>query len=435
MALGADLLLQSSSPARSATSASSASDASSGGSKPQGSSFSELYARERGASATPRTDTSAKPHAGGEHTARQAANEDPKLADTGKDLPAELPPEDVLLESLMLFGLDSAVAGQTATTDPTASVPTANVVPGEETAAQAVDELLAAQVAMEEGVAAEQTTQNIQTVQADPTEAAELAAAAAALQPSVVPASPASNGRSAAPSLSEQRATATRFASPEPALAATTAPVSESDAQYEQIAAELEDATATRASASSASTVGTELRSETPPSNVNPLTQAVAQANAAQHREAQAVAMEQQPLSMRQGGWSEAVVERVMWLSSQNLKSAEIQLDPAELGRLEVRISLNQEQTQVSFASPHAGVRDALEGQLQRLREMFNQQGMNLMDVNVSDQSLARGERQADEGDGRRGIAALGDDAPDLEEVTVASTALDSGRGLVDFYA
>jgi flagellar hook-length control protein FliK len=138
---------------------------------------------------------------------------------------------------------------------------------------------------------------------------------------------------------------------------------------------------------------------------------------------------------MRQGGWSEAVVERVMWLSSQNLKSAEIQLDPAELGRLEVRISLNQEQTQVSFASPHAGVRDALEGQLQRLREMFNQQGMNLMDVNVSDQSLARGERQADDGDGRRGIAVLGDDAPDLEEVTVASTALDSGRGLVDFYA
>ncbi len=67
-----------------------------------------------------------------------------------------------------------------------------------------------------------------------------------------------------------------------------------------------------------------------------------------------------QPVAMQQGGWSEAVVDRVMVMSSQNLKSAEIQLDPAELGRLEVRISVNQDQSQVTFASPHAGVREAL---------------------------------------------------------------------------
>jgi flagellar hook-length control protein FliK len=173
---------------------------------------------------------------------------------------------------------------------------------------------------------------------------------------------------------------------------------------------------------------------ESPDSPVNPLTQAVQQANAAQ-REAAANAL-QQPLSMRQPGMSEAVVERVMWLSSQNLKSAEIQLDPAELGRLEIRISLNQEQTQISFASPHASVREALEGQMYRLREMFSQQGLDQFDVNVSDQSLARGDRQADE----RGAAGLAvgdseaDDAVDSETL-IASTPLENGRGLVDFYA
>src|SRR5690606_41348835 len=41
-----------------------------------------------------------------------------------------------------------------------------------------------------------------------------------------------------------------------------------------------------------------------------------------------------QPVAMQQGGWSEAVVDRVMWLSSQNLKSAEIQLD--QIGRAHV---------------------------------------------------------------------------------------------------
>lgn len=68
-----------------------------------------------------------------------------------------------------------------------------------------------------------------------------------------------------------------------------------------------------------------------------------------------------QPVAMQQNGWSEAVVDRVMWMSSQNLKSAEIQLDPAELGRLDVRIHMTADQTQVTFASPNAGVRDALE--------------------------------------------------------------------------
>ncbi|WP_258304815.1 flagellar hook-length control protein FliK, partial [Escherichia coli] len=81
---------------------------------------------------------------------------------------------------------------------------------------------------------------------------------------------------------------------------------------------------------------------------------------------------------MHQAGWSEAVADRVMWLSSQNLQSAEIQLDPAELGRMEVRIDMNRDQAQITFLSPHAGVRDALEGQMQRLRDMFDQQGLGL---------------------------------------------------------
>ena len=135
---------------------------------------------------------------------------------------------------------------------------------------------------------------------------------------------------------------------------------------------------------------------------------------------------------MQQGGWSEAVVDRVMLMSSQNLKSAEIQLDPAELGRLEVRISVNQEQSQVTFASPHAGVRDALDSQMHRLREMFAQQGMNLMDVNVSDQSLGRGwQGQESDGKGRGGADGEllgGDDELRPGSIELPSAAASSAR-------
>ncbi|MET1078184.1 MAG: flagellar hook-length control protein FliK [Pseudomonas sp.] len=147
------------------------------------------------------------------------------------------------------------------------------------------------------------------------------------------------------------------------------------------------------------------------------------------------------PVPMQQGAWSEAVVDKVMWLSSQNLKSAEIQLDPAELGRLEVRISVNQEQTQVSFASPHAQVREALEGQMHRLRELFTQQGMNQLDVSVSDQSLSRGwQGQGNEGGERRSGGGSGEHGAADEPVLLGTSEVraagpGSARGLVDYYA
>lgn len=170
-------------------------------------------------------------------------------------------------------------------------------------------------------------------------------------------------------------------------------------------------------------------------SKLNSLSQAIAQ----QHAQVRSAPLLGQPVAMNQGGWSEAVVDRVMLMSSQNLKSAEIQLDPAELGRLEVRINVNQEQTQVTFASPNANVRDALEAQMHRLREMMGQQGMNLLDVNVSDQSLSRGwQGQGDgSGGGRAGaeVAGLADGEPVGTLIDGAQAGVSSARGLVDYYA
>lgn len=183
-----------------------------------------------------------------------------------------------------------------------------------------------------------------------------------------------------------------------------------------------------------------EVRNDTLVNRLTALNQAIQQVQPAQR----AAEVPGQPLSLQQGNISEALVDKVMWLSSQNLKSAEIQLHPADLGRLDVRIHMVDDQAQVTFASPHAGVRDALEGQLQRLRDMFTQQGMN-MDVNVSDQSLNRGwqGQQQGQGDSGRGASSLRggvDRFGNDEEVTVGvseirSSAVGGGRSLVDYYA
>lgn len=377
--------------------------------------FADVYAQAREGGEGPLAESSLASVA--QAVPIQAAIGEQALAGPGNELPgSELPltdealllePEDVSLESLMLFGRDSA---------PAAAAPSETLASAEQLAPVTEQDLPVDATLDTRTPEAEQPLMAASQMMASATASAGLAQQAAASAAGV---------RSATANLTETRG-APRV-QPELNLASVAETELAADGEQDFTEALRTSLAATAGSAAQAS-------AESPDSPVNPLTQAVQQANAAQ-REAAANAL-QQPLSMRQPGMSEAVVERVMWLSSQNLKSAEIQLDPAELGRLEIRISLNQEQTQISFASPHASVREALEGQMYRLREMFSQQGLDQFDVNVSDQSLARGDRQADE----RGAAGLAvgdseaDDAVDSETL-IASTPLENGRGLVDFYA
>lgn len=153
-----------------------------------------------------------------------------------------------------------------------------------------------------------------------------------------------------------------------------------------------------------------------------------------------------QPIAMHQSGWTEEVVNRVMYLSSANLKAADIQLQPAELGRLDIRVNMvPDQQTQVTFMSAHPSVREALDSQMHRLRDMFNQQGMGQVDVNVADQNRGwqgQGQEQAQQGQSGRASAAGGRlDAADeeLAPAAIADVAAQTtsviGTSAVDYYA
>lgn len=149
------------------------------------------------------------------------------------------------------------------------------------------------------------------------------------------------------------------------------------------------------------------------------------------------------PLAMHQSGWTDEIVNRVMYLSSANLKSAEIQLQPAELGRLDIKVNMTaDQQAQVNFMSAHPVVREALESQSGRLREMFAQQGMGQVDVNVSDQS--RGQEQQQQQAQTRGVSgsggrggADGDSGNhiDVAEAVAPVTSTVIGSSAVDYYA
>lgn len=135
--------------------------------------------------------------------------------------------------------------------------------------------------------------------------------------------------------------------------------------------------------------------------------------------------------------WAQQVGDRVQWQIGQNLQQAEIRLNPPELGALEVRIQLHGDQASVSFSSPHAVVRDALDAAMPRLREMLHENGLTLGDVNVSGQALAQHQSQ-DPGNqqGQRGQMASpvqADESP-TQRLTSSIQRLNS-NGMLDVYA
>lgn len=135
------------------------------------------------------------------------------------------------------------------------------------------------------------------------------------------------------------------------------------------------------------------------------------------------------PVAVGSPQWTQAVGDKVLWLAAQNVSAAEIRLDPPELGPMQVKVSVNQDQASVTFTSPHPAVREVLDQQLNRLREMFSEQGLNLVNVDVSDKSFAQQDREQKES-GKNANAEL--DEENLEPVGISQAV---SLRLVDHYA
>ena len=137
----------------------------------------------------------------------------------------------------------------------------------------------------------------------------------------------------------------------------------------------------------------------------------------------------QRPLDLQQTEASQKLQERINIMMSKNIQRADIRLDPPELGSVHIRVNMNGEQASVQFQAQTQQARDALETTMPRLREMLEQQGINLADTQVGEQNKEGGRTNG----GQRGADS------DSEDWAVESEiALEEGRvladGQVDFY-
>jgi len=130
--------------------------------------------------------------------------------------------------------------------------------------------------------------------------------------------------------------------------------------------------------------------------------------------------------------FAEAFSQQVVVMARDGIQHARITVNPPELGPLEMRITIRNDEATVHFAAQHVAVRDALEQAMPRLREQFEQAGLQLHDGAVFEQLPQRSPGQGYEA-ADRALALPFDDIDDGTFAADDSTLV--RHGLIDAYA
>ncbi|EIQ7474068.1 flagellar hook-length control protein FliK [Vibrio parahaemolyticus] len=160
---------------------------------------------------------------------------------------------------------------------------------------------------------------------------------------------------------------------------------------------------------------------------------------AQQQTRTEAAQQAQLPLQLTKELANEQVAEKVQMMMSKNLKNLDIRLDPPELGRMQIRMTMNNDLANVHFTVTNPQARDIIEQTLPRLREMLAQQGMQLADSSVQQQSSGQQQsgyaaaEQNGQGTSGRGFSGQSDENFDADvnlDLNVVSK-----RDGISFYA
>lgn len=149
-----------------------------------------------------------------------------------------------------------------------------------------------------------------------------------------------------------------------------------------------------------------------------------------------------EPLQMntplREPAWPTEFGQKLVWMATQDRQSAQITLNPPQMGPIEISLNVKNDQATAVFVSGNPEVREALESALPRLREMLAGVGVELGQTNVSAESFQQ--PQGNDGQGRSArnhheAQEGGEQAGTLMPATgQAGTTIRAGNGLVDTF-
>ena len=134
--------------------------------------------------------------------------------------------------------------------------------------------------------------------------------------------------------------------------------------------------------------------------------------------------------------WDGALAQKVTWMSNQQMQVAQLQLNPPDLGPMEVTLTVGtgpDAETRIEFTSPHLAVREALQSALPQLREMMENSGISLGSTTVSAESF---QQQSQSGRQDNPSARSSDNlSQNSSEMAARSITTRSHDGMVDIFA
>ena len=136
-----------------------------------------------------------------------------------------------------------------------------------------------------------------------------------------------------------------------------------------------------------------------------------------------------------QDRWGDEFSQKITWLASSNQdQTAELHLNPPQLGPLDVVLKVSGDQATALFTSPHAAVREAIEQAMPKLRDMLADSGIMLGNATVSDHAP----RDQGQSHAQRSSAPSGSDIHGISATANSSvrvSPISRHNGIVDTFA
>jgi len=141
-----------------------------------------------------------------------------------------------------------------------------------------------------------------------------------------------------------------------------------------------------------------------------------------------------QKLNLIQPEASNQLKEKMLMMVKDKVHTAEIRLDPSELGSMQIKISLQQDQMSVQFMVQQGNAKELMEQQMPKLKELLQQQGIELSQGSVQQQNQSSG---GQDGGRRTAAGAAGGMGQGTSEELVDTGIVPTKTSdrVVDYYA
>jgi len=124
--------------------------------------------------------------------------------------------------------------------------------------------------------------------------------------------------------------------------------------------------------------------------------------------------------------------QHITWLSGQDVKQAQIRLNPQDLGPLDVKVSVEHGRVDVSFLTQHPAATAAVQQGLDQLNQMLGGQGLSLGHATVGQHAQQQFAQQGQQGQQSQASSSASDES--VADTPIAA-ATRIAVGLVDAFA